>query len=208
MSESESKSTLAKSPAYEQLEQQKLAIENQLSELEKVLIQEDNVGMSGPLVDSEGYPRADIDLYKVRLARQQINCLKNDYKQVMNLIEIELGKIYSSNKPSESVNGGGAAVVRGRAFCEITQVDAESPASEAGFRVGDQIVQFGPFVHESVGRNLAEIAELVKSHENKIILVNVARNGGSDEKTYVKIKLVPKRWSGHGLLGCKIVPIG
>jgi hypothetical protein len=55
---------------------------------------------------------------------------------------------------------------------------------------------------------LAEIGELVRKSENRIVLLNVARNGAeANQKSYVKIKLVPKKWSGHGLLGCKIVPI-
>lgn len=139
-----------KTAAYEELEKKKLEIENQLSELEKVLIQEGNVGLTGALVDAEGYPRADIDLYKVRLARQQINCLRNDYKQVLNLIEIELAKIYSAasttikNDSSNATNS-----LKGRPFCLITQVDTGSPASEAGLQLQDEIVQFGPYVHGS-----------------------------------------------------------
>lgn len=139
-----------KTAAYEELEKKKLEIENQLSELEKVLIQEGNVGLTGALVDAEGYPRADIDLYKVRLARQQINCLRNDYKQVLNLIEIELAKIYSAastttkNDSSNVTNN-----LKGRPFCLITQVDTGSPASEAGLQLQDEIVQFGPYVHGS-----------------------------------------------------------
>lgn len=32
------------------------------------------VGMDAPLVDVEGFPRADVDLYKVRTARHNISC--------------------------------------------------------------------------------------------------------------------------------------
>lgn len=205
---------LTKSAAYTELEQKKFEIENQLGELEKVLEQEGNVGLTGPLVDSEGYPRSEIDLYKVRLARQQINCLRNDYKQVMNEIEAELGKIYSSSsgttpESNDNTSSNGGTVLKGRPFCVVTQVDVDSPASEAGIQVGDEIVQFGPYVHGTVGKSLAQIGELVKTSVNKIVLLNVARCDKSvpnSEKVYVKIKLTPKTWSGHGLLGCKIVP--
>lgn len=37
-------------------------------------VQQDGVGMHGRLVDSEGYPRADIDVYAVRTARHRIIC--------------------------------------------------------------------------------------------------------------------------------------
>ena len=37
-------------------------------------IQQGNVGMNEALIDREGYPRADIDVYTVRKARQRIIC--------------------------------------------------------------------------------------------------------------------------------------
>jgi hypothetical protein len=39
-----------------------------------LFFQQKNIGMDGPLVDSEGFPRADIDVYSVRHARHQIAC--------------------------------------------------------------------------------------------------------------------------------------
>lgn len=39
-----------------------------------------NVGMEDALVDQEGYPRNDIDVYKVRQARNRIICIRNDLK--------------------------------------------------------------------------------------------------------------------------------
>lgn len=217
----DNQTTLTKSAAYQVLEQKKFEIENELKELEKVLEQEGNIGLTGSLVDSEGYPRADIDLYKVRLARQQINCLRNDYKQVMSQIEVELEKIYSktstiesespsnNNNNSESSTNNGNSGTKGRPFCVVTQVDVGSPAAEAGIQLNDEIVQFGPYVHGTVTKSLAQIGELVKTHANKIILLKVARTDENDtnQKKYVTCKLVPKTWSGHGLLGCKIVPL-
>ena len=32
------------------------------------------VGLKGPLVDRDGYPRSDIDVYAVRVARNKIIC--------------------------------------------------------------------------------------------------------------------------------------
>ena len=39
-----------------------------------ISLQQGNVGMTGPLIDSEGYPRNDIDVYSVRTARHNIIC--------------------------------------------------------------------------------------------------------------------------------------
>jgi hypothetical protein len=38
------------------------------------VLQQRGVGMSEPLVDKDGYPRNDIDVYSVRKARHDINC--------------------------------------------------------------------------------------------------------------------------------------
>ena len=37
-------------------------------------LQQGGVGMSGSLVDSEGFPRSDIDIYAIRTARNRIIC--------------------------------------------------------------------------------------------------------------------------------------
>ena len=44
-------------------------------------------GVSGPLVDDEGFPRGDIDLYAVRQARNKYVCAQTDHIEVMKKIE-------------------------------------------------------------------------------------------------------------------------
>lgn len=212
------------SPLYEQLVARKIHIEEKMNECNQVLISEGNVGLNGPLIDPEGYPRADIDIYKVRMARQTINRLRNDYNALLVQIEQELISIHSQFKAKEdelvvkTTAFNSQELIHHKPFAKVTQVDLNSPASEAGIKINDEIIQFGPYTHTNVRKNLAEIAELVRSHENKIILLNIQRvenengsNGSSQSeqinKKLVKVKLIPKYWSGHGLLGCKIVPI-
>lgn len=43
--------------------------------------------MRESLVDADGYPRNDVDVYQVRHARHQINTLQNDLKSLMKEIE-------------------------------------------------------------------------------------------------------------------------
>lgn len=42
--------------------------------LDFVHLQQKGVGMNEPLVDADGYPRADVDIYQVRTARHNIIC--------------------------------------------------------------------------------------------------------------------------------------
>ncbi len=44
--------------------------------------------MKGALVDREGFPRGDVDIYVVRTARQKVLCLQNDHKSLMKLLEV------------------------------------------------------------------------------------------------------------------------
>jgi len=54
--------------------------------------------MTGSLLDSEGFPRSDIDIVQIRIARNKIICLKNDYKGIMKDIEQALYDVHKVNK--------------------------------------------------------------------------------------------------------------
>lgn len=55
------------------LMEEKDRIESEIRD-QTAILETNHVGMHDPLVDSDGYPRNDIDVYKVRLARHQIIC--------------------------------------------------------------------------------------------------------------------------------------
>ena len=80
---------------------EKIKIEAEITEWKSVLDSEQNIGMDGPLVDNEGYPRNDLDIPKIRMARQKIICLSNDHKEVMKKLASLLEDIHSQN-PSEN----------------------------------------------------------------------------------------------------------
>ncbi len=44
-------------------------------------------GVTGKLVDEEGFPRADIDLFEIRKMRNRLACLQTDHQGVMKQIE-------------------------------------------------------------------------------------------------------------------------
>ena len=72
-------------------------LEAELKALHEVLASQ-NVGMEDALVDSEGYPRADVDVYQVRHARHDIRCKENDLKVLMKEIESGLHSLHSQAK--------------------------------------------------------------------------------------------------------------
>ncbi|EDO06410.1 26S proteasome non-ATPase regulatory subunit 9 domain protein [Babesia bovis T2Bo] len=54
-----------------------------------------HVGMKGPLVDEEQYPRSDIDICAVRNARHRINCLHTDYKELEDKLAQALHELHN-----------------------------------------------------------------------------------------------------------------
>ncbi|KAK9729346.1 putative 26S proteasome regulatory subunit [Basidiobolus ranarum] len=179
---------------------EKDTLEGELKELEQVLIR-DNVGMDDSLVDSQGFPRADIDVYAIRSARVKIIALGNDLKQVMSRIELLLHELHSQKKPEVKIDNN-------RPFAVVNAVAPDSPALEAGLEKGDKIIRFGE-INYSNHESLQAVGRLVASNEGKTLILLVERNDNSDGgSTTITLKLTPKGgWGGRGLLGCHILPL-
>ncbi|XP_051806879.1 26S proteasome non-ATPase regulatory subunit 9 isoform X2 [Acanthochromis polyacanthus] len=181
-------------------------IEEQIKAYYDVL--EDGVGVEGPLVDEEGYPRADVNLYQIRTARHEISCLQNDHKAIMVEIEEALHKLHAREKAKQKQDQAEAQeeameqqVTLPPPFARVDAVTDGSPASGAGLRVGDEVIEFGS-VNSANFQNLQNIASVVQHSEGKPLRVTVIRVGQK-----VQMNLTPQRWSGRGLLGCNIIPV-
>ena len=86
-------------------------------------------------------------------------------------------------------------------FAKIDIVTNGSPANDAGLKVGDLIIEFGT-QNVTNFKSLADIGQLVQNSQNRNVRVKLLRDGKVNTLT-----LVPKKWSGQGLLGCKLVPL-
>jgi hypothetical protein len=51
------------------------------------------MGVDTPLTDQDGYPRADIDVYRARTLRQRLNVIRTDHKALMKDVEQGLIKV-------------------------------------------------------------------------------------------------------------------
>ena len=85
-------------------------------------------------------------------------------------------------------------------FYLVDKIFAGSPAQDAGLKSGDLVIQFGSMVNENKSPQLLQ--EIVKSSINKPIPVTIKRN----PEGILGLSLVPKQWSGRGLLGCHLSP--
>lgn len=177
--------------------------------------------MDGPLIDGDGFPRNDIDVYQVRQARQQIICLQNDYKALMKEIEKQMHKLHSEAAESQtqllSINTATLrlegdndvpttsmspplVVPPVKVIVKVNMISPGSPAEEAGLRVDDEILEFGTINSRNFQNNLTQISDLVRHMQNKRVPLKVLRMGQQ-----LDMILIPKSWSGRGLLGCNIL---
>ncbi|XP_061585212.1 26S proteasome non-ATPase regulatory subunit 9 isoform X1 [Cololabis saira] len=182
-------------------------IEEQIKAYYDVL-EDQGVGVEGPLVDDEGFPRDDVNLYQIRAARHNISCLQNDHKAIMVEIEEALHDLHAREKAKRDEDQAEAQqeameqqVTLPPPFARVEAVTEGSPASRAGLKVGDEMIEFGS-VHTGNFQNLQNIASVVQHSEGKPLRVSVLR---ADQK--VTMSLIPQRWSGRGLLGCNILPV-
>ncbi|XP_011192887.1 26S proteasome non-ATPase regulatory subunit 9 [Zeugodacus cucurbitae] len=200
---------------------EKEEMESKITEYGNILANNANVGMDGPLIDAEGFPRNDIDVYQVRQARQQIICLQNDYKALMKEIEKQMHKLHSeaaeaqtqvlSNNtanlqleddtdiPNTSTSSASMPPPV-EVIVKVNMISPGSPAEEAGLRVDDEILEFGTINSRNFQNDLSQIGDLVRHMQNKRVPLKVLRTG-----QHLDMILIPKTWSGRGLLGCNIV---
>ncbi|XP_077281482.1 26S proteasome non-ATPase regulatory subunit 9 [Temnothorax americanus] len=187
------------------LMKEKDEIESDLRALKEVL-DSNHIGMDEPLVDSEGYPRQDINVYQVRHTRHKIICLRNDHKDAMKKIEEGLHRVHAlggASKAEESI----ADIPDSREteglepFLRVNLVSPGSPAETAGIRVEDLILEFGS-VHCRNFKSLTDIGKLVENSRYKTVNVKIKRGSNA-----IVLSLIPRPWVGKGLLGCNVIPV-
>merc|ERR1711998_309631 len=79
---------------------QKDQIEAEIIALSEYLQSQGVPGLHGGLVDSEGFPRADVDVHAVRSARHRLACLNTDHQALMKVIEGGLQQHLAGSGPS------------------------------------------------------------------------------------------------------------
>lgn len=106
------------------------------------ILRANNCDMTTPLVDPEGFPRADLDIYAIRSARARIVGLRNDLKYTMDEIEKALQKVYDpslappSTPPSAPADAPSTpSTHREESLSPFAKVDGVAPDSPAAHAV-------------------------------------------------------------------------
>ena len=92
------------------LNRERSALEKEMLDLTEALQAGNMGGISTPLVDREGFPRADVDVFATRTMRHRLAVLNTDHKALMARIEQGLHALHAapqatgSSPPSRSVH--------------------------------------------------------------------------------------------------------
>ncbi|THU57533.1 hypothetical protein C4D60_Mb03t04520 [Musa balbisiana] len=170
-------------------------------------------GISGNLVDSEGFPRVDIDIPAVRSQRRRLSELRNDHKVITEKIDKNLQVLHSlrldkvnplplegsdiSASVSENISQDSPMreePIMRIPFAIIDEIADDSPAAEDGLQLSDEIVKFG---NVEMGDNLQSrlMAEAQSNQGNPVPLV-IVRQG-----SVMNLTVTPRPWHGRGILG-------
>lgn len=177
---------------------------------------EPRAGLKDPLIDEEGFPRGDIDIYNVRNKRRRHSEINTDYKEIMKRIEQAMIKLYTLQPAAEAkqisvLSEENKAEEVGDILQQHLQVQflpiaildevlEGSPAFTAGVQNRDELLIFG-HVTATVESPLQAVAKLVGESVAKPITITVKRSG-----KIITMTLVPQSWGGRGLLGCHLSP--
>ncbi|KAJ2851318.1 putative 26S proteasome regulatory subunit [Coemansia brasiliensis] len=175
---------------------EKTELESEIRKLEANL-KSHGADRTTALVDSNGFPRSDIDVVEVRTIRQSLICKQNDLKALMQQIEESLLLLHQESSPP---------LQKSKPFARVSIVTPNSPASEAGLLVGDKIIQYGS-VNADNHNNFKAMSTETVNNINKPLPVKIERvvNG---KPTTMDLTLVLRHgWGGDSLLGCHILPL-
>jgi len=195
--------------------------EKEIQQLTKQLMNQ-GVGLKGNLVDKDGFPIDDVNkILLVRELRNKLARFQTDHMEIMKQIEQKMIVYHQQNaisnqekhnepetkgqsQPKTKVESSSeknfvSPQTLEEPFATVDEVSENSPASQGGIQLNDEIIQFGN-INKTNHRNLQAVAELVRNSEGKSIIVKVKRR--ELETSIIKnLTIVPQKWSGRGLLG-------
>ncbi|GME72578.1 unnamed protein product [[Candida] boidinii] len=149
-----------------------------------------------------------IDVVQLRLIRTQINRLRNDHKEILDLIQNKLLDHFSNNQSNSQDNEyiniiDDNSIESNIPFAIIDEVFENGPAFNSNLRKNDKLIKFGS-INVTNHSNLQKISSLVSNNIDNPIKVKILRNSSD----IIDLELIPtSNWPGKGLLGCKITQI-
>ncbi|XP_034699626.1 26S proteasome non-ATPase regulatory subunit 9 isoform X1 [Vitis riparia] len=206
-------------------------LEAQMNAIIQRLCQPGGPGISGSLVDSEGFPRSDIDIPTVRAERQRLAELRNDYKDITEKINENIQLLHSArlaprsslHKDLDNDEGSNnqdlstATAVPSAASHNVlprdtlTAMDVDATVS-LPFAVVDEIAEASPAAEDGLqlGDRIVKFGN-VEAGDNLLprLASEAQTNHGHAipvivmrQGALINLTMTPRTWQGRGLLGC------
>lgn len=174
-------------------------IESELSKNIEILSSQ-NVDMDSSLVTADGFPRSDVDVLQIRLARRNINMLRNDLNKVILKSHSMLNAHFEQKQEVAQSNKTGDNEIEYKIpFARFTEITPGGPIEKTGVQLNDKLVSIGD-IHAGNHNKLKNVQMVVLRNENKELPIRIMR-----DNSLLDLKLIPTReWEGRGLLGCKL----
>merc|ERR1719466_645989 len=118
--------------------------------------------MDDPLVDADGFPRSDIDVYQVRHARSNIRSKGNDLTSLVGKIEMGLHSLHAqARETTEGMVANRGQDLPTSPFARVLVVLEGSPADKAGIKQGDLVTKFGSVTKQNFEslKNISDVGE-------------------------------------------------
>ena len=167
-------------------------------------------GLKDPLVDKEGFPRADIDITSVLNKRNRLAIINTDHKILMKQIEDILKSHDSSDTNNGKTKFDESTIFinlenKNKPFAIINEILKDSPAESAGLLDGDKLVEFENLNLSNCSNPINKLPDIVQKNFNSQIKIKIIR--ANDPDTNIELYVIPKVWGGRGLIGCHFTPI-
>ncbi|XP_020881277.1 26S proteasome non-ATPase regulatory subunit 9 [Arabidopsis lyrata subsp. lyrata] len=203
------------------------AMETEMNSIVERLCNPGGPGLSGNLIDSEGFPREDIDIPVVRAERRRLAELRSEHGEITEKINVNIQILHSvrpTSRASSTKDSGpeetslSGAVNSLSASIETSGFSVTSSAMDVDvvtsipFAMVDEINESSPAAEDGLqlgdqvlkfgnvegGDNLLQrLAAEAQSNQGQAVSVQVMRQGAK-----VGLSVTPRIWQGRGLLGC------
>ena len=189
-------------------------------------------GIKDSLIDSEGFPRGDIDIYNVKNKRQRLAVINTDYKALMKEIEKLLIEIYSdgllqsteeksSKQQQQQQHRQNEDILNQQSMSSMTTSSSTTVfniyKNKKCIAVIDEILMGSPSEQSGLqnGDELLSFGGIDIDSVDPISKIPSMVRENVDKPIdlvvkrkggLINISLIPKLWRGNGLLGCHLTP--
>ncbi|CAJ2642067.1 unnamed protein product [Trifolium pratense] len=206
------------------------ALESEMNSIIARLSQPGAPGLSGNLVDSEGFPRSDIDVPLVRAERRRLAELRNDYTDITDKINQNIQILHSArlagnNRSPPLKNSGNddgsdiqtsstvASTPSQNVLLSLSpnSMDVDVMVSRT-FAVVDEITDASPAVEDGLqlGDQILKFGNVEAGDNLHERLASEAQSSMGQtvpvvimrQGTVINLTVTPRTWQGRGLLGC------